>query len=526
MSKVRKSIMIVTAVVAMAAGAMAGFSFRSWQKAESEITEIKSDSFKPEVFVPTPAQHLEYEEVPFVPAELDLSKYQTTFIPSENQHSVAWVYCTRSDGSWAWGSCYAVGNYGEGAQYFVTNGHVVEPYVTEGFDLNIYFDNNVHLAPELIFYEYDANLDMAILKLPEPVDYRNPVIVRDSKTVVPGEKCTAIGYPDKSAEVDSDFNGSINNQSVNSGTISKCYVVPFGETYQTFQHDAWTSHGNSGGPLFDGNGYFIGMNTLIHNNSENVSFSIVSEEVTNILDQEGVPYTKYDDFMAAIQAQAEADLEEENARLKKENDEINEERKKEIDARNQELEAEADSNNVKAENELKSANKKAEKKFLATMEEELEEPTAERDKFRMIFFILAGVAAVCLIVALILFIIENKKIVMVGEQDDGKKNYLYCVAGVFAGQKFEITGHTMIIGRDQNTCTLVFPEDTPGISTNHCSIYFDARTKAFVLTDVGSTYGTYLSDGRKLIKSVPETILPGATFSLADKVNVFKVDRE
>ncbi len=115
---------------------------------------------------------------------------------------------------------------------------------------------------------------------------------------------------------------------------------------------------------------------------------------------------------------------------------------------------------------------------------------------------------------------------MVGEQDDGKKSFLYCTKGVFAGQKYEVTGQTMTIGRDQHSCTIVFPEETPGISSNHCSIYFDARTKAFILTDNGSTYGTYLSDGRKLTKGVPEQLLPGSTFALADKANEFMVDRE
>ncbi len=151
-----------------------------------------------------------------------------------------------------------------------------------------------------------------------------------------------------------------------------------------------------------------------------------------------------------------------------------------------------------------------------------DEITEARNKF--FIFVIAG--GVCAVVLLILFIVGNKKVVMVGEPDDGKKSYLYCEKGLFAGQKYEITGQTMTIGRDTHSCTIVFPEETPGISSNHCSIYFDARTKAFVLTDNGSTYGTYLSDGRKLTKGVPEQLLPGSTFALADKANEFKVDRE
>ena len=109
--------------------------------------------------------------------------------------------------------------------------------------------------------------------------------------------------------------------------------------------------------------------------------------------------------------------------------------------------------------------------------------------------------------------------------DDGLKSYLVCTRGVFAGMRYEVTKQTMTIGRDRNTCTIVFPEETPGISSNHCSIYFDMRTKTFALTDNGSTYGTYLADGRKLTKGVPESLEPGSTFALADKANEFKVER-
>ena len=64
------------------------------------------------------------------------------------------------------------------------------------------------------------------------------------------------------------------SQTVTGGVISKTDVVPGSVAYHTFQHDAFISHGNSGGPLFDENGYLIGMNTLIHKNSESVNFAI------------------------------------------------------------------------------------------------------------------------------------------------------------------------------------------------------------------------------------------------------------
>ena len=135
-------------------------------------------------------------------------------------------------------------------QYFVTNGHVVADHMENGYDIKIYFDDLEYQVPEVIFYEFDQDLDMAILKLPEPTNARKAVIIRDSSEVETGEKCTAIGYPDKSMEFDGNFIGDLAGQTVSSGVISKTDFAPayqgYYYNYKTFQHDTFISHGNSG----------------------------------------------------------------------------------------------------------------------------------------------------------------------------------------------------------------------------------------------------------------------------------------
>lgn len=458
MKWLRRIVMLLLVVAIGVTGVLACMNIKPWKDAQKEYDAIEAETFDA--------------------SSIESDKYKTKLSTTENQKSVAFVYSLAPDGSgYAWGTCYAIGEYGEGVQYFVTNGHVVEFYLNNNFDLNIIFDDDIAIAPEVVFYENDVNLDMAILKLPEPVDYREAVLIRDSSTVVVNEKCTAIGYPDKAAKLDADFRGAIKNQNVNSGVISKLDLSLQGVKYKVFQHDAWITHGNSGGPLFDENGFFIGMNTSGNENSENVNFAIVSNEITSVLDSEGISYTTSKAYLKDIEKKA-------NKQTKKLEDDFDEEH-----------------------------------------EEALDDAMTKVNEKRNKVLIFGAIAVACIVALLIVFILGNKKVVVMGEQDDGKKSYLVCVAGIFAGQSFEITGHTMTIGRDQHTCTFVFPEDTPGISSNHCSVYFDSRTKSFVLTDNGSTYGTYLSDGRKLTKGVPETIIPGSTFSLADKTNVFKVDR-
>ena len=451
MKWVRRIFMFLLILAIAGCGVLAFLNFKDWSDAKEELDEVKAEKFEGEDSV-------------------------AGFTTEENQKSVAFILCIAPDNTaYAWGSSYAVGADVDGkVQYLVTNGHVVQPHKDMGYSINVVFEDEEMVTPEVVFYEFDEQLDMAILKLPEPVSMRKPVVIRDSDTVTAGEKCVAIGYPDKAAEVDSNFSGDISSQSVNSGVISNTNVVPAGSSYTTFQHDSFISHGNSGGPLFDKDGFLIGMNTLGREDTDSVNYAIVSNSITDVLDEYDIDYVDSEDYLDDI------------------------------------------------EGELSAAKKKFDKKHDAEVADAEEEVTEARNK--MLVFVIA--AAVCAIALLILFIVGNKKVVMVGEQDDGKKSYLICTKGIFAGQTFEIADNTMTIGRDKNSCTFVFPEETPGISSNHCSVYFDVRTKTFVLTDNGSTYGTYLSNGRKLTKGVPEKLAPGSTFAIADKANEFMVDRK
>lgn len=70
---------------------------------------------------------------------------------------------------------------------------------------------------------------------------------------------------------------------------------------------------------------------------------------------------------------------------------------------------------------------------------------------------------------------------------------LYGVSGMYEGAFIPLT-RAIIIGRS-HTCNLVFQDDAPRISRRHCSITYSMNDDTFVLTDMESTYGTYLADG-------------------------------
>ena len=79
----------------------------------------------------------------------------------------------------------------------------------------------------------------------------------------------------------------------------------------------------------------------------------------------------------------------------------------------------------------------------------------------------------------------------------------------------------IVVGRDPATCQVVFPAKTPGISGKHCTV--QELAQGVVVTDLGSTYGTFLENGTKLEPNKPYTVLGGEAFFLASKDNGFRV---
>lgn len=108
----------------------------------------------------------------------------------------------------------------------------------------------------------------------------------------------------------------------------------------------------------------------------------------------------------------------------------------------------------------------------------------------------------------------------------GKKPVLRGVTGKYAGQSFGLGTARITLGRDQARCNVVFDANAPGISSCHCSVYYDAGSDCFMLTDNGSSYGTFLGNGKKLTATVAEKLSAGDSFYLADPGNRFVVTKE
>ena len=97
---------------------------------------------------------------------------------------------------------------------------------------------------------------------------------------------------------------------------------------------------------------------------------------------------------------------------------------------------------------------------------------------------------------------------------------LAAVEGQFAGRKMQLT-KPVRMGRGQG-CDIQYPGTVPGISGNHCML--TPTAEGVVLTDLGSSYGTYLSNGTKLVPNKQYLLKKGDSFCLANQNQRFTIE--
>ena len=97
------------------------------------------------------------------------------------------------------------------------------------------------------------------------------------------------------------------------------------------------------------------------------------------------------------------------------------------------------------------------------------------------------------------------------------------VSGLYAGRAFSIPPQGILIGRDQTSCDLSFPDNQAGVSRNHCKVQFNPQTRTVVLHDMGSHYGTFLGSGVRVRQGQPVAMQNGDEFYLATRAVTFRV---
>ncbi|MBS7008433.1 trypsin-like peptidase domain-containing protein [Anaerostipes sp.] len=209
--------------------------------------------------------------------------------PTEAKDSVVCIAMTDSKGNMiGWGSGFAIGKPGKDIQYIATNCHVAQPTDKYGnkipCSLTVYFSAAAQRSMTAEVYWKSEEHDLAVLKLPEPTDQREAMVLCPMEKTDMDDDFAALGYPAASMAADVvKFDES--DISITRGGISKQVRVNGTDCYLV---DIEISQGNSGGPLVNSKGQVVGVNTFMI--GEKAKYAVVIDELIRNLDQNQVPY--------------------------------------------------------------------------------------------------------------------------------------------------------------------------------------------------------------------------------------------
>lgn len=372
-------------------------------------------------------------------------------------------------------------------QYLITNHHVVDTFLQFGeggsVTLNVdgvelsgrakiraYFDSDKY--DEAYIVGYNEHKDIAILRLDKPTTERDPLKLMIPADDMVGSTVYAVGYPGlaDNSYADATESWGKSDATVTSGTLSRLFTQS-GTGQQNVQIDCDIKHGNSGGPVVTGDGYVIGVATwsVTSSDLESINYAVNIQEAIYLLNQYGVSYTMASDV------------------------------------------ANTDNTDPTSNNQ--------------------EVIIVQEPKPSNLPIIIISVAAVLIIAALVVVIVMMKKkdskkqSAPVAPDAPVKKPVVRSYARVNYGMAANVSRQPILIGRGRN-CALHFPDDYPGVSGSHCTVQWDAVTGDFIVTDLNSSFGTFLMSGQKMNPNQPYRMRSGDKFYLAEQINTIGLSME
>ena len=401
------------------------------------------------------------------------------------RNSVVRIAFTYEDAQYeyiAQGSGFCVGTEGSPVEFILTNAHVVTATDSEGnvlgYPEEVYvvfddFDSDSTVMAKVLKIFSDG-VDLAILRLEAPTTLRKPMPLRSAEELSIMDSVYALGFPAIADDSSGYAPSKMDDVTITEGKVTKEQYLEGNTKY--LQIDAVISSGNSGGPLVDQNGAVVGINSSASDPSvgTGLGYALYIDYAIEYFDTMGYPYMK---AAAAVNP---------------------------------------DEPVVSTDPDVTPA--------------PVPEPVQPGLAWYVYLAIGVAVAAVAVVVFLLL---ERKKksaaadmgsTVPVNKPADTNRNGRQITSigqtNVLGGKSYPVRD-TITIGREPASCQIVFPPKTPGISGKHCML--QELAQGVVVTDLGSSYGTFLENGTKLEANKPYTILTGEAFFLASKDNGFRV---
>jgi len=460
-------------------------------------------------------------------------------------------------GLWlSFGSGFAVGRAGEPTPYFITNKHVVEESYAQGAPIYLLLDDawydewanefnygeldvvSNHIVKCEVIYMPDTYPDYAILRAERIVTERVALPMMRAEDASVAQKIYALGYPVTSDYVTSSYDvladkrASVDAVTITDGIISRFVELADEANSECIQINADINHGNSGGPLITEDGYVIGINTWIYTGDPNQTVEMALE-IDYVIDRlqtlqdigaiNNYEFTVVDGFEPPTNPTQET--------------------------------------------------------------EDPTEPTKKPNKTdypddpdNLLVPILIGAAVLVVLLVVVLIVVlgrrKNKQYTPMAPTTPlansnmnsnpygyapqqpqyqhqqpqqavnafpatmpaapadigatmpayGMDQYrLVGVSGDLAGRRFAID-RPLRLGRNSQKVDVVFGENTAGVSGVHCML--TPAPDGVVLTDLGSSFGTFLADGTKLTRDQHVTLTDGMEFWVGSRNQIMKIERK
>lgn len=184
------------------------------------------------------------------------------------------------------GSGFVVGSDVRGT-YFVTNYHVIEG--TNFESISVVLHDGTELPVTVV--GYDEEYDLCVLQTSSPLKntFQLPLAAQAGASV--GDAVYALGFPGAGDYLLDDYAYAIEDITVTDGIVSAVKSVTIDTKKTTLlQMNAAINPGSSGGPLVNGKGEVVGVNTLSIWEAQDVYAAVSISHLTGILDQYSVPY--------------------------------------------------------------------------------------------------------------------------------------------------------------------------------------------------------------------------------------------
>ena len=438
------------------------------------------------------------------------------------RYSVVRTLALSSDGrSYSTGTAFIVYNDHE-RTLLVTNAHCVgwtgstrdgplDTYIEPEGVYILMTDIHGEWVEAKVYTPYDGNVDLAILEVWGTALTDRPVLpLADKRTIKAADTVFALGFPGVADGITDDRNNEPSRPddvTVTRGTVSRALVSR--HNTESIQTDCFIRHGNSGGPLLNEGGAVVGVNTWGNMEVEAMNYAIHISYIVEAFNNFGLPYTPEDSAEPVIPA----DVPPQNPEYPDNPPPV------------PENPVSSDGNN-----DNNNDYKDEEKDFALTD-----------------YWWLLPIGSAAIAAGIVLYRKRQGGGLMSSSAPNTPMSpsvqamqpqstpiqstvavpppissalRLMCVRGHFAGTTFPI-GTSVTLGRDPVHCQIIFPRDINGISGRHCEVTVQGASA--VLTDKGSSFGTFVAGNRKLNPQESVQLNVGDSFYLADSQTEFKV---